>query len=126
MNNYIVNHMPWQLLLLAIFIQSSIGNMNIIDFGFSFQDKFFHFIVFGILAILMARSFKKSKLNFFNKYYHVLAILLTGIYGVIDEYHQYFVPGRFSTVGDWLADLLGAIVFIIVFYYWERWNYLKA
>ncbi len=126
MNNYIVNHMPWQLLLLAIFIQSSIGNMNIIDFGFSFQDKLFHFIVFGILAILMARSFKKSKLNFFNKYYHVLAILLTGIYGVIDEYHQYFVPGRFSTVGDWLADLLGAIVFIIVFYYWERWNYLKA
>ena len=118
--------MPWQLLLLAIFIQSSIGNMNIIDFGFSFQDKLFHFIVFGILAILMARSFKKSKLNFFNKYYHVLAILLTGIYGVIDEYHQYFVPGRFSTVGDWLADLLGAIVFIIVFYYWERWNYLKA
>jgi VanZ family protein len=126
MKNYIVNHMPWQLLLLAIFVQSSIGNMNVIDLGFSFQDKLFHFIVFGFLAILMARSFKKSKLKFFNKYYLILAIILTGLYGVIDEYHQYFVPGRFSTVGDWAADLLGAIVFILVFYYWERWKYLKA
>ena len=126
MKNYIVNHMPWQLLLLAIFIQSSFGNMNVIDLGFSFQDKLFHFIVFGFLAILMARSFKKSKLKFFNKYYLMLAIILTGFYGVIDEYHQYFVPGRFSTVGDWAADILGAIVFILVFYYWERWKYLKA
>ena len=126
MKNYIVNHMPWQLLLLAIFIQSSIGNLNVIDLGFSFQDKLFHFIVFGFLSILMARSFKKSRLKFFNKNYFILAIILTGLYGVIDEYHQYFVPGRFSTVGDWAADLLGAIVFILVFYYWERWKYLKA
>jgi VanZ family protein len=100
--------------------------MNIIDIGFSFQDKFFHFLVFGILALLMARSFKKSQLKLFNKNYHIMSIVLTGFYGVIDEYHQYFVPGRFSTVGDWLADILGAIIFIIIFYYWERWNYLKT
>lgn len=118
--------MPWQLLLLAIFIQSSIGNMNIIDLGFSFQDKLFHFIVFGVLAILMARSFKKSKFKFFNKYYYILAIILTCLYGMMDEYHQYFVPGRFSTVGDWLADLLGAIVFIIIFYYWDKQTRLKT
>ena len=53
--------MPWQLLLVAIFIQSSFGNMNVINLGFSFQDKLFHFIVFGFLAILLARCFKKSK-----------------------------------------------------------------
>ena len=126
MKKYILYHMPWQLLIIAIFIKSSIGNMNIINLGFSFQDKFLHFLVFGILAVLMARSFKKSKIKIINKYYHVWAIVLTALYGIIDEYHQYFVPGRFSTVGDWLADVLGAIVFITIFYYWERWNYLKA
>ena len=77
-----------------------------IDLGFSFQDKLLHFLVFGFLALLMARSFKKSKINFINKYYHIWAIALTAIYGIFDEYHQYFVPGRFSTVGDWLADFL--------------------
>ena len=118
--------MPWQLLLLAIFIQSSIGNMNLIDLGFSFQDKFLHFFVFGLLALLMARSFKKSRLKLFRNYYHVFAILFTALYGIVDEYHQYFVPGRFSTVGDWVADLLGAIIFVLVFYYWERWKFINA
>jgi len=126
MKNYFFYHMPWQILIIAIFIQSSIGNMNMIDLGFSFQDKFLHFLVFGFLALLMARSFKKSKINFINKYYHIWSIALTALYGIFDEYHQYFVPGRFSTVGDWLADVLGAVVFITIFYYWERWNYLKS
>lgn len=126
MKNYTIYHMPWQLLILIIFVQSSIGDINVIDLGFSFQDKFLHFIVFGILAFLMARSFKKSKYKLFNRYYHVLAIVFTGFYGIVDEYHQFFVPGRFSSVGDWLADLLGALIFTIFFYYWERWNYLKV
>jgi len=51
MKNYIFYHMPWQILLLAIFVQSSIGNLNMIDFGFSFQDKLLHFLVFGVLAL---------------------------------------------------------------------------
>lgn len=118
--------MPWQILLLAIFIQSSIGNMNIIDLGFSWQDKVLHFFVFGILAFLMARSFKRSALNLFRKYYHILAIIFTSLYGIVDEYHQYFVPGRFSTVGDWVADFIGALIFVIIFYYWERWKFINA
>ena len=126
MKKYLYYHFPWQLLLVIIFIQSSIGNMNIIDLKFSFQDKFLHFLVFGSLAFLMARSFKISGFKIFNKYYHLMSILLTTIYGLFDEYHQYFVPGRYSTVGDWLADVLGAVVFIVIYYYWERWNYLKA
>jgi VanZ family protein len=126
MKKYLFYHFPWQLLLVAITIQSSFDTNNLIDLGFTFQDKFLHFMVFGFLAFLMARSFKISKFNLFNRYYHVMAILFTAFYGVLDEYHQYYVPGRFSTIGDWLADILGAIVFIVIYYYWERWNYLKA
>ena len=110
MKNYIKYHMPWQILLLAIFIQSSIGNMNMIDFGFSFQDKFLHFFVFGLLGLLMARSFKKSRFKLFNNYYHILAIILTGLYGIIDEYHQYFVPGRYCDIYDFIADSVGIII----------------
>lgn len=126
MKKYIIYHLPWQLLLMAIFVQSSFGNVGIIDLNFSFQDKFLHFSIFGFLAFLMARSFKQSQYKFFNGYYHILAIAFTSLYGIFDEFHQYFVPGRYSTVGDWLADFLGAIFFITIFYYWERWNYLKA
>jgi VanZ family protein len=39
-----------------------------------------------------------------------LTALLGSVYGVIDEVHQYFVPGRDCNVWDWIADTLGAIL----------------
>ncbi len=42
----------------------------------------------------------------------ILAIL----YAVSDEFHQYFVPGRYGTVGDVLIDSCGAFAGIILYY----------
>jgi len=39
-----------------------------------------------------------------------LVVIITAAYGAIDELHQYFVPGRFSSAWDWLADTLGAFL----------------
>ena len=36
------------------------------------------------------------------------AVILASLYGVSDEVHQYFVPGRSSEVLDWVADTSGA------------------
>ena len=38
----------------------------------------------------------------------VLAVCLATVYGVSDEFHQSFVPGRDASVGDVLKDLGGA------------------
>lgn len=32
------------------------------------------------------------------------------VMGAIDEIHQSFVPGRFSSIFDWFADLLGGVI----------------
>ncbi len=37
-----------------------------------------------------------------------LAALVVSLYGAVDEIHQSFVPGRSSTVSDWVADTAGA------------------
>lgn len=39
-----------------------------------------------------------------------IAVALSGLYGVIDEIHQSFVPGRVPSFGDVLADLSGAVL----------------
>lgn len=39
-----------------------------------------------------------------------LAVLLATLFGVSDEIHQYFVPGRQADVLDVVADLVGALV----------------
>jgi VanZ family protein len=31
-------------------------------------------------------------------------------YGILDEVHQFFVPGRDCNVWDWIADTLGAVI----------------
>lgn len=38
----------------------------------------------------------------------VLAVACASLYGVTDELHQYFVPGRACDPADWLVDTCGA------------------
>ena len=41
------------------------------------------------------------------------SILMVGVgvlYGVLDEWHQSFVPGRVVSVADWVADIIGVVL----------------
>ncbi|MHB1017229.1 MAG: VanZ family protein [Coriobacteriia bacterium] len=38
-----------------------------------------------------------------------LAVLLASAYGVTDEFHQSFVPGRMPDPADWATDTVGAL-----------------
>lgn len=49
-----------------------------------------------------------------------VAILFSFIYGISDELHQSFVPGRTPSVGDLLADTVGAVLAQVVWYGWRR------
>ncbi len=46
-----------------------------------------------------------------------LVLLLVGLYGVVDEWHQSVTPGRDPAVGDLVTDLTGAacVLWIIAF-----------
>lgn len=45
---------------------------------------------------------------------YVVSLLLGGLYGGSDEYHQSFVPGRTASGLDWLADILGVMAALAV------------
>jgi VanZ family protein len=36
--------------------------------------------------------------------------LLVGLYGISDEFHQYFIPGRMADVLDAAADIAGGVL----------------
>ena len=44
-------------------------------------------------------------------------IVITSVYGALDEIHQMFIPGRFAEVLDWLADAAGAILGVLIISY---------
>ncbi len=78
---------------------------------FAMQDKAIHFMEYGILSVLFFISLRKSTPGYNIKAIAILAIIFSGLYGVSDEVHQYFVPGRESSIGDVTANLIGAVVF---------------
>ncbi|MDN3019191.1 VanZ family protein [Paenibacillus sp. BSR1-1] len=63
-----------------------------------------HVTVFGILAILLFKSFEVHRYSYF------LSLILTFLYAITDEYHQSFMPGRVSSFRDVLFDSFGAIL----------------
>lgn len=75
---------------------------------FLHQDKIVHFGFYFILGLIAWR--------FFGDYIQPRAVLLVvslsycSSYGLLDEWHQSFVPGRSADVADWAFDTLGAAV----------------
>lgn len=43
------------------------------------------------------------------------SVSISVLYGVADEIHQSFIPGRVTSGSDILADLVGASVFCLLF-----------
>jgi hypothetical protein len=79
------------------------------------SDKIYHFLEYGIFGVLLARTFQgyDFPLSFRGKMIWVLVISF--LYGASDEFHQWFIPGRFATFGDLLADSLGGGVSGFIF-----------
>ena len=91
--------------------------------GFTFEvwSVIGHFTIFGILglAIWFGLGMNSGLLNRERQWY---AIGIATLYGVIDELHQHFVPGRKPDVVDVVTDFLGAVVFVLLVpKVYERW-----
>ena len=41
---------------------------------------------------------------------HLLLLALGALYGVTDEVHQGYVPGRMPDPWDWVADVVGLVI----------------
>lgn len=76
---------------------------------FPFRDKGVHTIEYAVLAVLVAHACVRTFEGFPRWRVAVAAVLLTVLWGLLDELHQAFVPGRSADVLDLVADTLGAL-----------------
>ncbi len=89
-----------------IFFLSSLQGFSLLGLPEN-SDKFIHMVAYMPLGFLFYMSLIKSG---FRRYGFALAMFLTVLYGVTDEFHQAFVPGRYATIGDIMADSIGALL----------------
>jgi len=73
--------------------------------------KIFHFCEFGLLALLVFRVLSVQGVLLKNDGWRViLAVAITILYAISDEFHQSFVEGRVGSVLDVVIDSAGAVV----------------
>ncbi len=100
---------------LAIFLISSIPSLNPPHLGFSWEDKFYHFLEFGIFGLLLYLAFSRRVYPRHKKAFW-LALMIGIFYAAFDEIHQLRVANRQADFWDFVADSVGIITFATVTY----------
>jgi VanZ family protein len=97
--------------LYLVFLTTLSGQSGLLDV--EVNDKLLHVAGYTVLGLLTLRAFHGGFGPLIG-WPTVGAVVFTVGYGVIDELHQSFVPGRNASISDVVADLAGAILAVAV------------
>ena len=96
------NHFYFYLVL--ILIGSSMPGDTVPSFVGLTWDKLLHVIEYGIMGFLAYRAYHTEIKS------PIYSLIIFGVlFGALDETWQSFIPGRFSSHYDIIADLIGVI-----------------
>jgi VanZ family protein len=107
---------PVALYMALVFAVSSISSLPSLPGNPS--DKLEHLVEYGILGALLVRALGGPRWRSPAARAVIIAIAIAAVYGLTDEGHQYFVPGRDSDWHDALADAAGGVVGAGAVYAW--------
>jgi VanZ family protein len=78
-------------------------------------DKLEHFLAFGGLGFLLHLSLRvQNKFIVLKKLPWLFTILIVACYAAFDELHQLFIPGRSCDINDWIADMIGVTIGVVL------------
>ncbi|HHB76948.1 MAG TPA: VanZ family protein [Desulfobulbus sp.] len=77
-------------------------------------DKLLHAGIYGVLAATTMFAVQENSKHVRPYMVGVFVILFCLLYGVSDEWHQSFVPGRTPSIFDIAADIVGAVVVVVL------------
>lgn len=121
---YIKIFMPPLSLMALIFLTSSLpgdvehGALNFMLMLKPTLQNSLHVPLFGTLQYLWLRALTKASRTGCRAIFTAIAITFS--YGLLDEYHQMFVPGRYASVSDVGLNLLGILIGTGLFVYIGR------
>jgi VanZ family protein len=78
-----------------------------------------HVVAYAGLAVLVVRALAGGMPPHVTRPIAVRALVITIAYGISDEFHQSFVPGRTSDVLDVIADAAGAFLGVGACWAWD-------
>jgi len=86
--------------------------------SFGVVDKVNHLSAYFILAILLFLTLLfQQKIPLAKNRVAAYAFIICSLYGMLDEVHQIFIPGRSAEFLDFLADACGALLGVLLMNY---------
>jgi VanZ family protein len=125
MKNFLYYWLPVFVYAGLIFYFSSLSAIPPVIIKIIPQTLIWHMIEYAILSILLFRAFINSKSDNFRNNTILLAILIASLYGITDEIHQLFVPGRVFSYLDMIVDFIGSNVILTKNIYTKSKIYFK-
>ena len=107
--------LPVLLFMALIFFLSSIPGADIPAL-FVYQDVISHLVTYFILACFFARALKHTYSNLSSLKIILYTVVFAVAYGVSDEFHQAFVPGRVVSGLDVMVDGVGSLIGGLIFH----------
>ena len=103
--------------LIYLFSSHAVPSATQIYWGDFIIKKSAHIFEYGLLALLWYRALKQSGVK--KKTSAIVGLILAICYGITDEYHQTFTPGREPRIRDVVFDTIGATAALYIV-----WNLL--
>ena len=103
------------LYLAFIFALSSLSHPPELPAG---SDKQLHALLYLGLGVLLTRALAGGLRRTVTFSIAVTTTILAGLYGISDEFHQYFVPPRQAEALDVASDTAGAATAAFALYAW--------
>jgi len=80
-------------------------------------DKLAHMTIYGVLAASVIYAFPGRLRQPGSKMVFCVALAVAALYGLTDEFHQSFIAGRDMSGFDVVADVVGAGMVCLIWYY---------
>lgn len=104
---------PWRFALAYMALIFVISSFEVDVPGaryFPLGDKGIHLVEYAVLGWLCAAASSRTWPSAPAWRAAAFAVFVSALWGLSDEIHQAFVPGRFSELSDVVADLCGSAV----------------
>lgn len=102
----------------SIFSLSSISQPPPLPSAWLITDKTVHAALYGGLSLVMLRALSGGLWRGVTIARGFWSAIGATMYGISDEIHQRFTPGRMYDVADMVADGIGAAVAVVVILAW--------
>jgi VanZ family protein len=110
----------WAPLLAYLSLIFYLSSRSQVPWAASYPDKLLHGFEYAGLAVLTARALNDGLVRRIPENRLGIVFVACVAYGISDEFHQYFVPGRSSDYRDVLADACGTAIILAVLWLGQR------